>query len=248
MFSRTMTLLGLAALLISNPSTWGQSESKTESTKPASENSKEAPKDKEKPPALKRATFGGGCFWCMEAVFERVPGVKSVVSGYAGGNEPHPTYEAVHEGATGHAEVIQIVFDPSIITYDDLLTVFWHSHDPTSLFRQGPDFGTQYRSIILYHSEAQKKAAQKSYQDLMKNGEFARPIVTQLVPMKRFWPGENYHQNYYRRNRGDPYCQVNIDPKMVKLRYILAELQARKAAKARSSSTEKAPDAEPTPR
>ncbi len=236
---RFMMGLTLTTLLGWSGSAWGQSESKSDAEKPELSVTKE--KEKEKAPALEKATFGGGCFWCMEAVFERLPGVKSVVSGYAGGNEPRPTYEAVHAGATGHAEVIQIVYDPSIITYDDLLTVFWHSHDPTSLYRQGPDFGTQYRSVILYHSEKQKEQAQKSYQELMKNREFSQPIVTQLAPLTRFWPAENYHQNYYRRNRADPYCQVNIDPKIMKLRYTLQQLQAKKAREAQEKPVEKSP-------
>jgi peptide-methionine (S)-S-oxide reductase len=229
MASPRLATLGLIALLALNSRSWGQAEgSDTTPTKDGAADTaaaKPVAKGKAKAPALEKATFGGGCFWCMEAVFERVPGVKSVVSGYAGGNTPRPTYEAVHADVTGHAEVIQITFDPEVISYDELLSVFWHSHDPTSLNRQGPDFGTQYRSIILYHSEAQKDAAIKSYRELTRSGEFGRPIVTDLVPMTKFWPAEKYHQDYYRRNRAAPYCQMNIDPKMVKLRYILQELR-----------------------
>lgn len=240
MRSLSLACLSFAVLLSWNLEVLGQTASKSKSDEP--EALKDSDKEPSRAPALEKATFGGGCFWCMEAVFERVPGVKSVVSGYAGGTMPRPTYGAVHDGVTGHAEVIQITYDPKVISYDDLLSVFWHSHDPTSLYRQGPDLGTQYRSIILYHSVQQKKAAQQSYQELMKNHEFSRPIVTQLVPLSKFWPAENYHQNYYRRNRADPYCQVNIDPKMVKLRYILAELQARKSRAAKD--TEKPAGAE----
>lgn len=169
-------------------------------------------------PRTEKATFGGGCFWCLEAVFERVPGVKSVVSGYSGGNVKRPSYEMVHTGTTGHAEVIQIVFDPEVVSYEDLLEVFWHCHDPTTLNRQGPDEGTQYRSIILYHNEDQKEAALASYRELTASRAFADPIVTQLVPFKVFYPAERYHQDYFRRNKNAPYCQAYIVPKIEKLR------------------------------
>jgi peptide-methionine (S)-S-oxide reductase len=239
MASRKPATLGLIALLTLTSHAWGQSETKTDTAKTDSNTSSEPTKDdtKDKTPSLEKATFGGGCFWCMEAVFERVPGVKKVVSGYAGGRGPRPTYEAVHTGTTGYAEVVQITFDPSVIAYDELLTVFWHSHDPTSLNRQGPDFGTQYRSVIFYHSEKQKEEARKSYQEITRRREFIRPIMTDLEPMTRFWPAENYHQNYYRRNRAAPYCTMNIDPKMVKLRYILQELQNQRDTKAKAKET-----------
>src|SRR4051794_14155408 len=154
---------------------------------------------------LERATFGGGCFWCLEAVFERLKGVKSVVSGYAGGTVARPDYYLVGTGLTGHAEVVQIVYDPEVVSYDSLLKVFWLSHDPTTLNRQGPDEGTQYRSIILYHNEDQKKAALKSYQKLTESHAFASPIVTQLVPLKKFYPAEKYHQDYFRRHPDEAY-------------------------------------------
>ena len=141
------------------------------------------------------ATFGGGCFWCMEAVFERLPGVKSVTSGFAGGHTANPTYEQVCTGTTGHAEVTQIEFYPAKISYEKLLDVFWQAHDPTTLNRQGADEGTQYRSIILYHSEAQKLAAEKSKAAAQKN--FKHPIVTEIVPFMKFYPAEDYHQEYY---------------------------------------------------
>src|SRR5262249_47253801 len=137
---------------------------------------------------LEKATFGGGCFWCTEAVFERVPGVKAVVSGYSGGTVPYPTYEQVSSGLTGHAEVIQIQFDPSVVSYDKLLKIFFSAHDPTTLNSQGPDFGTQYRSIILYHSDEQKEAAQKMYKELMAHRGRRSPIVTELVPFLDFYP------------------------------------------------------------
>ena len=166
-----------------------------------------------------KATFGGGCFWCLEAVFERVPGVKAVVSGYAGGTVPRPTYEMVCTGETGHAEVVQIEYHPETVTYEKLLEIFWSCHDPTTLNRQGPDFGTQYRSIILYQDEAQEKAARKSIEDLTAAGAFKNPIVTEVVPLKAFYAAEAHHQNYYRRNRGAPYCQMVIAPKLKKLNH-----------------------------
>ncbi len=182
-------------------------------------------------PKLEKATFGGGCFWCMEAVFERIPGVKSVVSGYSGGSIPNPSYEMVHTGLTGHAEVIQIVFDSEVIPFEHLLDYFWISHDPTTLNRQGPDIGTQYRSVIFYHSKEQKEAALKSYQKVTASGAFASPIVTQLVPFTKFYPAERYHQNYYRNNRNAPYCQDNIVPKLMKLQYKLRSEQMQQDKK-----------------
>ena len=161
------------------------------------------------------ATFGGGCFWCMEAVFERLPGVKSIASGFAGGHTANPTYEQVCTGDTGHAEVTQIEFDPAKISYEKLLDVFWQAHDPTTLNRQGVDEGTQYRSIILYHSEAQKLAAEKSKAVAQKN--FKHPIVTEIAPFTKFYPAEGYHQEYYDKNSNAPYCQVVIAPKLEKL-------------------------------
>jgi peptide-methionine (S)-S-oxide reductase len=161
------------------------------------------------------ATFGGGCFWCMEAVFERLPGVKSVTSGFAGGHTPNPTYEQVCAGDTGHAEVTQIEFDPANLSYEKLLEVFWQAHDPTTLNRQGADEGTQYRSLILYRGEAQKLAAEKSKAAAQKN--FKHPIVTEIAPFTKFYPAENYHQAYYDHNSSAPYCQIVIAPKLEKL-------------------------------
>lgn len=148
-------------------------------------------------PRLEKATFGGGCFWHVEAEFEWLPGVRSAVSGYAGGKVPNPSYEMVHEGDTGHIEVVQVEYDPSIITYEQLLKVFWHGHDPTQWNYQGPDVGTQYRSAIFYHNEAQRKAALKSYRELTEARVYPAPIVTLLLPMKAFYRAEEYHQNYY---------------------------------------------------
>jgi peptide-methionine (S)-S-oxide reductase len=175
-------------------------------------------KDASSESALERATFGGGCFWCMEAVFERIKGVKSVVSGYAGGTVARPDYYLVGTGMTGHAEVIQITYDPKVVSYESLLKVFWLAHDPTTLNRQGPDEGTQYRSIILYHNEEQRKAALKSYEKFSASHALASPIVTQLAPLKRFYPAEKYHQDYFRRHPDEPYCQINIIPKIQALR------------------------------
>jgi len=162
------------------------------------------------------AAFGGGCFWCTEAVFKELPGVKSVTSGYAGGHMPNPTYQQVCSGDTGHAEVIQIEFGPQKISYEKLLEVFWEVHDPTTPNRQGPDTGTQYRSIILYRDEAQKQAAEKSKAEAAKR--FSKPIETQIVPFKDFYKAERYHQDYFRKNPNDVYCRINIPPKLEKLK------------------------------
>jgi peptide-methionine (S)-S-oxide reductase len=161
------------------------------------------------------ADFGGGCFWCMEAVFERLPGVVSVTSGFAGGTTENPTYQEVCTETTGHAEVTEIAFDPAKISYDKLLEVFWQAHDPTTLNRQGADEGTSYRSIILYRTEKQKLEAEKSKLEAQKN--FKHPIVTEIVPLKKFYPAENYHQQYFDRNPNQGYCQVVIAPKLQKL-------------------------------
>jgi len=164
---------------------------------------------------IETATLGGGCFWCMEAVYERLPGVLSVTSGFAGGHRANPTYEQVCAGDTGHAEVTQIEFDPAKISYAQLLEVFWQAHDPTTLNRQGADEGTQYRSIILYHDEAQKAEAEKSKAEAQK--DLKRPIVTEIAPFTRFYPAEAYHQEYYDRNSNAGYCRVVIAPKLEKL-------------------------------
>ena len=169
------------------------------------------------------ATFGGGCFWCMEAEFQRVPGVKSVTSGFAGGHTENPTYEQVCTGDTGHAEVTQIVFDPQKVSYGKLLDYFWDAHDPTTPNQQGADMGTQYRSIILYNSEAQKEAAEKSKVEAQK--KFKKPIVTQIVPLKKFYKAEDYHQDYYNNNSSAPYCQVVIQPKLEKFEKKLKQEQ-----------------------
>ena len=174
-----------------------------------------APEPTNAPAKLESATFGGGCFWCGEAVFQRIPGVKSVTYGFAGGTTSHPSYEEVCTGQTGHAEVIQIRFDPAIISYDKLMEVFFEEHDPTTLNRQGNDQGTQYRSVILYSTPAQKDAAEKAKAQAATH--FSAPIVTQIVPLTAFYPAEEYHQNFYNLHPDQGYCQFIIRPKLQKL-------------------------------
>lgn len=166
---------------------------------------------------LESAVVGGGCFWCTEALFQMLPGVKSITSGYAGGTIENPTYKQVCTGRTGHAEVIKIEFDPKVVSYEKIIDTFWDAHDPTTLNRQGADTGTQYRSIILYSSEAQKLAAEKSKATAQKH--FHDPIVTEIVPLKKFYAAEDYHQNYYRNNPDQGYCQVVIRPKVEKFEH-----------------------------
>ena len=170
------------------------------------------------PETLEITTLGGGCFWCVEAVYLELQGVHSAVSGYAGGAVDNPTYYQVCEGTTGHAEVVQIAFDPHIITFADILYVFWRTHDPTTLNRQGYDAGTQYRSVILYHSEQQRVIAEQSKRDTDASGLWPHPIVTEISPCTTFYKAEDYHQNFYRDNPYQPYCLAIIDPKMTKLR------------------------------
>ena len=167
---------------------------------------------------LERAVLGGGCFWCLEAVFEQLKGVLQVESGYAGGNVPDPTYRDVCSGATGHAEVVQMTFDPSVVSYSDVLDVFFGTHDPTTLNRQGHDVGTQYRSAIFYTSPEQKHTAEAKIAQLTAAGLFERPIVTQVAPLERFYQAEDYHQGYFRANPGQPYCQAVVSPKVAKFR------------------------------
>jgi peptide-methionine (S)-S-oxide reductase len=162
------------------------------------------------------ATLGGGCFWCLEAVFEQLRGVEKVVSGYAGGHVPRPTYELVCGETTGHAEVVQVTFDPSALSYRELLEVFFTIHDPTTKDRQGNDEGTQYRSVVFAHSDAQRETAERVMKELAPT--FDAPIVTELVPFTEFWPAEGYHQGYFRRNPSQGYCRVVISPKVAKFR------------------------------
>jgi len=168
--------------------------------------------------ATEKAVLGGGCFWCVEAAFLQLEGVEAVRSGYMGGRRPNPTYEQVCTGATGHVEVAEITFDPAKISYRDLLEVFFTAHDPTTLNRQGNDVGEQYRSVIFYLDESQKKTAEEVIAEFTREKVFDRPIVTAVEPAQTFWPAENYHQNYYANNSYQPYCMFTVAPKVKKIR------------------------------
>lgn len=172
----------------------------------------------------KTAVFGGGCFWCTEAVFKRLNGVIGITPGYAGGSDPHPTYETVCQGRTGHAEVVRIEYDPARITYEQLLTVFFATHDPTTLNRQGNDVGTQYRSIVLYMSEEERKAALALIDTLNAASKRGDPIVTTVLPLTTFYEAETYHHDYYAQHKDAPYCQVVINPKLEKVQAQFAQL------------------------
>lgn len=168
--------------------------------------------------SLEIATLGGGCFWCLEAVYQSLDGVVKVESGYSGGNVKNPSYKEVCTGRTGHAEVIQVTFNPSLITYKDVIDIFWHIHDPTTLNRQGNDVGTQYRSVIFYHTEAQKAIAQQSKDEAQISGTWLSPIITEIVPFTVFYKAEDYHQNYFNDNPNQPYCVYVVSPKVEKFR------------------------------
>ncbi len=170
-----------------------------------------------------KATFGAGCFWCVEAIFERVNGVQSVVSGYAGGETENPTYRQVSTGTTGHAEVVQITFQPDLISYAGLLEIFFKTHDPTTLNRQGADVGTQYRSLILYHSETQRRLAEEAIRELQAAGIWEDPVVTRVEPFKTFYPAEDYHQEYFAENPGQAYCRMVIQPKVEKFEKVFRD-------------------------
>jgi len=172
---------------------------------------------------METATFGEGCFWCTEAIFKNLKGVESVTSGYSGGIINNPSYEDVCSGETGHAEVIQIEFDPSVISFRGLLEIFWSTHDPTTLNRQGADIGVQYRSVIFYHTEEQKKIAESYKKELNNNHVFNQPVITEISPFKNFYKAEDYHQNYFENNRNKPYCQYIIIPKLKKFKEIFSE-------------------------
>jgi len=167
-----------------------------------------------------KATFGMGCFWCTEAIFQRLKGVTSVRSGYEGGQLTNPTYEEVCTGSTGHAEVLEINYNPAVISYDELLEVFWKSHDPTTLNRQGADSGTQYRSVVFYHNAEQKALAEKYKAELNKSNAYGKKVVTAIEAAKPFYVAENYHQNYFNKNGSEPYCRLVIQPKIEKLEKI----------------------------
>jgi peptide-methionine (S)-S-oxide reductase len=166
---------------------------------------------------IQKATFGAGCFWCVEAVFERLGGVVDVIPGYSGGHKKNPTYREICTGRTGHAEVAQITFDTRIITFNKLLNMFWKSHDPTTRNKQGNDIGTQYRSAIFYHNDEQKTIAKKSKNKVDNSNVFLNPVVTEITKLDKFWPAEDYHNNYYNNNMDQPYCRVIIKPKLDKL-------------------------------
>ncbi len=172
---------------------------------------------------MEKATFGAGCFWCVEALFQRINGVISVTSGYAGGNVKNPTYREVCGGRTGHAEIIQISFDPAVISYSELLEVFWKTHDPTTLNRQGADVGTQYRSVIFYHNEAQEKIARDYKRELDSSGIFNSSIVTEISALPVVYSAEEYHQNYFNQNPTQGYCNIVINPKIDKLERLFKE-------------------------
>ena len=175
--------------------------------------------------SLDTITFGSGCFWCTEAIFQQVPGVEKVTSGYSGGHVVNPTYEQVCEKNTGHVEVCQLVYDPKKVSVDELLEVFWQTHDPTTMDRQGNDVGPQYRSAVFYHNEDQRKKAEYYKAELDKSGSFPGPIVTVIEPIKNFYPAENYHQNYYNNNSNQPYCYFVIRPKLEKFQKVFKAKQ-----------------------
>lgn len=189
----------------------------------AQDNSNRKTMDNNNEQAMDTATLGAGCFWCVEAVFQQLEGVESVVSGYAGGFVKNPAYKEVCNGTTGHAEVAQIIFDPSKISYEELLEVFWQTHDPTTLNRQGNDVGSQYRSSVFYHSDEQKEKAEFYKAKLNESGAFQSPIVTEIVEINNYYPAEDYHQNYYNDNSSQPYCAYVVKPKVEKVRKAFAE-------------------------
>ena len=179
---------------------------------------------------MERATFGAGCFWCVEAVFQNLKGVEKVVSGYAGGRIKNPTYKEVCSGLTGHAEVIDITFDPAVITYKELLEIFWKTHDPTTLNRQGADAGTQYRSVIYYNNDEQKRLAEEYKQKLNDGEAFPNPVVTEITAAPEFYAAENYHQNYFNLHGHEPYCQFVARPKVDKVKALFGEKLKTSAA------------------
>ena len=173
--------------------------------------------------SFQSATFGSGCFWCTEAVFQRLKGVVKVESGYSGGKVKNPTYKEICSGLTGHAEVIQVTYNPEIVTYEQLLEVFWKTHDPTTLNRQGNDQGTHYRSVIFFHNNMQKQLAEEYKKRLFESNVFDQPIVTEISPISIFYKGEDYHQNYFNANGNAPYCQIIILPKLEKFKKVFSD-------------------------
>lgn len=180
---------------------------------------------------MENITFAGGCFWCIEAVFKRVKGVKSVTSGYTGGDVANPTYEQVCSGQTGHAEAVQVMFDPTVVSLEQLLSIFWEIHDPTTLNRQGNDVGTQYRSAVFYENERQREIIEQSIKVLTDSGRYHDPIVTEVVAASPFYPAEQYHQDYYDNNRNNAYCRLVIDPKVRKLLSLTGSDEVQEASK-----------------
>jgi len=211
----------LSGAILFSAALFSCAQNSNKETKPT--NTKKVMKDTTNLKPTGVATFANGCFWCTEAVFEELKGVISVVSGYTGGNVDNPTYEQVSYEQTGHAECAQITFDTSVITYDELLEVFWETHDPTTLNRQGGDVGTQYRSAIFYHDDEQKQKAEQYKAALDKSGAWDKPVVTEIVPFTKFYSAEQYHQQYYELNKNkNPYCAVVIRPKLEKFRKVFA--------------------------
>lgn len=190
----------------------------SEGEKPAAMTERPAPSAAPEP-----ATFGAGCFWCVEAVFQELEGVLAVESGYAGGHVPNPTYKQICTGTTGHAEVVRVTFDPSKVRYEDLLEVFWRTHDPTTPNRQGNDVGPQYRSVIFTHGDRQRELAEKYRKELDASGAFPAPVVTEIAPVANYFKAEDYHQNYFRNNPEQGYCRAIIRPKMEKFRKVFAD-------------------------
>jgi peptide-methionine (S)-S-oxide reductase len=218
----TLLLLG-AALLSAVPAARAESSvpdrSKSSGNQPAASEKDAA----EHEPKLQTATFGAGCFWCSEAVFQRIKGVESVMPGYSGGYVKNPTYEQVSMKTTGHAEVVQITYDPSVVSYKELLEIFWKSHDPTKINKQGLDKGPQYRSVIFYHDDEQKKLAEFYKKELDKEKIFSHKIVTEISPFKEFYPAEAYHVNYFNNNPNEEYCEAIIGPKVNKIKRLFKD-------------------------
>jgi len=213
----TLAIIGLTTLI-------SCAQKSPATTKITMENNNMEARNQQPLPATEIATFANGCFWCTEAVFEELDGVISAVSGYSGGTTKNPTYNEIGTGETGHAECLQIVYDPAKVTFDELLEVFWETHDPTTLNRQGADAGTQYRSAIFYHTAEQKEKAENYKTLLDKSGAFDRSIVTEITAYSKFYPAEDYHQQYYENNNNtNPYCRVVIQPKLDKFRKVFKD-------------------------
>lgn len=216
--NKTIYLLHLSILLLTFVSACGQRNNQNKTTQTTNKMTNEV-NNKE----LDTALFGAGCFWCVEAMFQRLDGVVKVESGYSGGHAVNPTYKEVCTGTTGHAEVCRITFDPKKISYETLLSIFWQTHDPTTLNRQGNDIGTQYRSAIFYYNDVQKQLAEKYKTELNASGAFSNPIVTEITAISNYYPAEDYHQNYYNQNSEQSYCQFVIAPKVEKLEKVFKD-------------------------